>query len=88
MLEWSLGEHMEMSANELRGQTVLDEKKNQSEPALGWLLSAASMKRMDEGIARYVNAFPFDMAACAPTLVGWSRGLIGDRENMNVRCSR
>ncbi len=87
VLEWSLGEHLALGLRERGTKDAPDGRRDLNEPALGWLLSATSMRRMDEGVARYAKAFPFDLAACQAREGPLPRGLIGARQDADVRCS-
>ena len=86
VLEWSLGEHLALSARDRDSKDAFGGRRDLNEPALGWLLSASSMRRMDEGVQRYAENFPFDQAAC-PVLPGpRARRLIGARGDSDVLC--
>ena len=71
VLEWSLGELL---------------RPGDEEPALGWMLSAASMRRMDEGVARYAASFPFDQAACPARPGPLPRARLGSAQDSERRC--
>jgi len=71
VVEWSLG-------------SVL--RKDAEEPALGWMLSAASMRAMDQGVVTYAENFPFDLAACPRKAGPPPRARLGDAVDAAIRC--